>query len=877
MKMLLLASLLAQPASSQSTPDEEYYLDLWKHVLSTCALSTWSDMVAAVEVQAASATSDNLGLYAHLQDSFPSIALQWDGAALSSVGALQQTLVTGLEQYVLLELYNASGSAQQAKAYFSDAPGQTLGRPSNLALIASQEARGLLATVTVDDPLQRSVLLTVDIGGVASSLVVPVVQVEAATVRGVVRDADTGLPLAGRVSALGSDGVLRRGEAFFDVPTLSFKPIVPGTLIGDYWLPFFYSELDGSYEVRVPPGELTLGLERGFEFDVVALPTSVGPGQTLEQDLTSGRWIDMRAKGWYSGDTHVHWSVPTFHEDEDYALLPLVQRAEDVAVVSNLTLRAYDPIHGEFIAPDDYPPGPIAELSDAEYLVEQGEEYRNSPFYGHLNFLGIDEMVQPISTGDMLGPTGIDYPVNYHKILEAQAQGGIALAAHGVAGSVASEIALGVITSIDNVEPLDYYELLDAGLRLPISAGSDHPARLLGQARCYVQIDEPFTYAAWLEGLAAGRTFTTSGPLLELSIEGAGVGDELLVKAGEPLTILATARSRHPIGRLELVSNGHVIASVDTQDTTATIELNQLADISRWILARCSRSASHEPHKARDVAHSSPMWITVDGERIFDLAAAQALRAACIYGGQNVAQGGLFETSAQAQEAADVFDSGASFYDELQYYPDFSASPRVGQAPLLVQFTDESTNSPTSYAWDFENDGVVDAVDANPQHVFATPGLYSVRLETPGTLGDTDDLKLDYVWVQGLSSDTESISLAAGGSANFSLCAGPALAGSLYLLLGSEGGTQPGLPVDGLVLPLNPGPYLTATLKSPQLLMTGSIGLLQGDGTAAAKLTLPALAPPGLAGLTLHHAYIVLGANLVAASTSNAVGIELLP
>jgi hypothetical protein len=38
----------------------------------------------------------------------------------------------------------------------------------------------------------------------------------------------------------------------------------------------------------------------------------------------------------------------------------------------------------------------------------------------------------------------------------------------------------------------------------------------------------------------------------------------------------------------------------------------------------------------------------------------------------------------------------------------FSASPTSGTAPLTVQFTDTSTGGPTSWEWDFQNDGTVD-------------------------------------------------------------------------------------------------------------------------------------------------------------------------
>ena len=44
----------------------------------------------------------------------------------------------------------------------------------------------------------------------------------------------------------------------------------------------------------------------------------------------------------------------------------------------------------------------------------------------------------------------------------------------------------------------------------------------------------------------------------------------------------------------------------------------------------------------------------------------------------------------------------------------FSAVPTSGNEPLTVQFTDASTGTVSSYAWDFDNDGTVDSTTAEP-------------------------------------------------------------------------------------------------------------------------------------------------------------------
>jgi PKD repeat protein len=57
----------------------------------------------------------------------------------------------------------------------------------------------------------------------------------------------------------------------------------------------------------------------------------------------------------------------------------------------------------------------------------------------------------------------------------------------------------------------------------------------------------------------------------------------------------------------------------------------------------------------------------------------------------------------------------------------FTATPTSGVEPLQVVFTDTSSNSPTSWAWDFDNNGTTDSTAQNPTNTYAA-GTYSVKL-----------------------------------------------------------------------------------------------------------------------------------------------------
>jgi PKD repeat protein len=77
----------------------------------------------------------------------------------------------------------------------------------------------------------------------------------------------------------------------------------------------------------------------------------------------------------------------------------------------------------------------------------------------------------------------------------------------------------------------------------------------------------------------------------------------------------------------------------------------------------------------------------------------------------------------------------------------FEATPLSGSAPLTVQFKDLSIGPPTSYYWDFGDASISD--QANPTHIYANPGSYTVTL-TVANSGGTHTMKREnYISVAG--------------------------------------------------------------------------------------------------------------------------------
>ena len=75
----------------------------------------------------------------------------------------------------------------------------------------------------------------------------------------------------------------------------------------------------------------------------------------------------------------------------------------------------------------------------------------------------------------------------------------------------------------------------------------------------------------------------------------------------------------------------------------------------------------------------------------------------------------------------------------------FTATPLSGGVPLTVQFSDSSTGFPTSWSWDFNNDGVIDSTQRNPSWTYTTSGYKSVRLQVSNGSNSAWFTRPDYI------------------------------------------------------------------------------------------------------------------------------------
>ena len=389
-----------------------------------------------------------------------------------------------------------------------------------------------------------------------------------------------------------------------------------------------FAYVDGTFQVELPVGDVYLEMTKGFEYAAVRQKLEIRPDQR-ELKLEIEQIANLRAKGWVSADTHVHFLSPTT------ALLEA--SAEGLNLVNLLAAQWGD----LFTNVGDITNEPLVSR-DKENMVWVGSENRQH-ILGHIGLLGPRSPIYPLSAA---GPdeSYLGDPLwnsMAHWSDSCRSAGGLSVSVHFPypTGEIAADIALGKIDAVElwpqgpnGGKPghfnflrfLDWYRYLNCGYRLPAVGGTDKMGAYMpvGTNRAYAYLgQEEFTFANWAKAVRSGNTFVTSGPLLLFQAEGRTPGQEIsLHGGGGTIEVHASAQCHVPIHRLEIVLNGRVVASRDSASGTREMTLSEKIRVSGpgWLAARCSSQLGPVTSWEFMVqAHTSPVYLVAPGQELF--------------------------------------------------------------------------------------------------------------------------------------------------------------------------------------------------------------------------------------------------------------------
>jgi hypothetical protein len=408
---------------------------------------------------------------------------------------------------------------------------------------------------------------------------------------------------------------LTNGE-YHDNDTRSF--VYEGKSSYPFWqepAAYFVSQ---PFSIALPEGKWRLGVYRGLEYLPVFGEFEISPGEKRNQKVRLRRWVDMAKEGWYSGDDHVHLVRMRPEQNE---LLMTWARAEDVHV-SNILRQ------GELteITFDQIGFGKNSRYQQGDYVLVSGQEDPSTEIHeqGHAIALNIQEPFREASRYHL-------YDLMFDAV---HGQGGLAGYAHLAwaqdyyrqqrADTFATwDTTINVVRGkVDFLEILqfrslgleDFYDFLNLGYRLTASAGSDVPwGNTIGEVRMYVFTGPSFSADAWFTAMKDGHTFVTNGPMLTLTADAGIPGDEVRVLRNAKVRIRARAWAPECIASpktLEVVVHGQVVRAVESDNPNRSelqLDFPVQAGQSLWIAARAT---SHNGA----VAHTTPIYVTVDGE-----------------------------------------------------------------------------------------------------------------------------------------------------------------------------------------------------------------------------------------------------------------------
>ena len=440
-------------------------------------------------------------------------------------------------------------------------------------------------------------------------------------------------------------------------------------------------------QVMLPKAEIYVEAFSGLNSELARQKLDLRFFDRLSIKLPIRELWPLRSRGWFSGNTHLHLKGIE-REDADYylATVPSLDRL-DLVFVSRLERAVEDRTY----VSNEYSRTELKALRARKLLIGDGQEHRHNfgawgEGYGHVMFLGLPRRVEPVSIGPGISGGGYDYPSLQQGIDAARGMGGFVIWCHNQYGI--EDIPNWLSGGIDAQNIFDggsrglfldtFYRYLNVGLSVPFSTGTDW--FMDDFSRVYVQVPDSLTMNSWLSGLGAGRSFISNGPLLEFEVEGTAIGGRLDLTEDQVLAVKARAIGRHDFGELEIILNGRKVEAGPAKSVgrifETTIESEVMITEGSWLAARVSgggtvadgnlvvpastprRGSGANVNEMREAlfAHTSPVYVSMNGRLRFEPEVAEELIAEMELAQSLIREKGKFESAQQLNELLEVYD-----------------------------------------------------------------------------------------------------------------------------------------------------------------------------------------------------------------------------
>lgn len=398
----------------------------------------------------------------------------------------------------------------------------------------------------------------------------------------------------------------------------------------------WYVVPSGGAEIKLPRGELRLEALSGLETELAREKINLTAKAPAEIAIKLKSFFRPERDHLVAGNTHLHLRNLTRADCDEY--LRQIPAADGIKVMFVSYLERYK--DDETYITNHYPIGDLKQFEATGVLFNNGEEHRHNftgfgQGYGHVMFLGLKELVKPVSLGPgITGSGNDDWPLR-PGIDNARQQGATVIWCHNTNGH---EDVLSALTGkLDALNVFDgsrsgtfeenYYRYLNLGLRMPISTGTDW--FLYDFSRVYARAPGKLTVPSWLDAVKAGRCFATNGPLLSLKVDGKELGEVINLPEAKSVRIEAQAIGRHDFQKLQLIQNGKVIFTekAEAKDGHFSARWSREVRVSGpcWFAVRIESQTKNE-FDAILYAHSSPIYVDFGGKRVLDVEAARGLQ-----------------------------------------------------------------------------------------------------------------------------------------------------------------------------------------------------------------------------------------------------------